>query len=56
MSLIVKSGIRDYVKRHELSISEDAMPHIEMQVIGLIDLAMGRARMNQRKTVKARDI
>jgi len=59
MSLIIKSKIRETVKRIDpsiTSVAEEVEKELERKVEGMIRKGIERAKANQRKTLLARDL
>jgi len=55
--LLVKSKVREYVKRiGEFNIGSDFLDALNREVAGLIEKAATRTKMNNRKTLSARDV
>jgi hypothetical protein len=55
MAVIVKNGVRDLV-RGEFNVSQEYLKKLDAEVRAKITRASDRARMNGRKTLKARDV
>lgn len=56
MSLVVKSKVRDLVKKKKMNMGADAMGALDKEITRLVDRAAQRAKENRRSTVKGRDI
>ena len=54
--IIVKSKVRGLIKASECNTSEEAYAVIDASLKEIVEKAIGRAKANGRKTVKARDI
>lgn len=54
--LIVKSKVRDYVKKKKMNFGGDAATELSKEVMKMIDKAAARAKANRRSTIKGRDI
>ncbi len=55
MAVIVKNGVRDLV-RGSFNVSEEYLKKLDAVVRARVTRASERARMNGRKTLKARDV
>ncbi len=56
MSLVVKSKVKDLVKKKKMNMGADALGALDKEIARLIDRAAQRAKDNRRSTVKGRDI
>jgi histone H3/H4 len=56
MAVIVKSGVRELVKREDVRVSDEFLKRLDADVVALINRACERARASGRKTLKARDL
>jgi len=56
--LYVKSKVREYIKGNECNTSSGVLDGDTFNgiIIEMLDKAIGRAKANNRKTVKARDL
>ena len=56
--LFVKSKVREYIKGHECNTSSAVLDGevFNKIIMSLLDKAIARAKGNNRKTVKARDL
>ena len=54
--MIKKSAIKDYVKKQGLRVSEDFYEAIEAKLERHIANAISRAKLNNRSTVKGKDV
>lgn len=54
--LVVKSKVKEIVKKKKMSMGSDAAEAISKEVARIIDRAVERAKENRRSTIKARDI
>ena len=56
--LYVKSKVREYIKGHECNTSSGVLDGDALNgiIISILDKAIARAKGNNRKTVKARDL
>jgi hypothetical protein len=56
--LFVKSKVREYIKAHECNTSSGVLDGDTFNgiIMSILDKAIGRAKGNNRKTVKARDL
>ncbi len=56
--LFVKSKVREYIKSHDCNTSAGVLDGDTLNdyIIWYLDKAIGRAKANGRKTVKARDL
>jgi len=54
--LVVKSKVKEYVKKQESGISTKALEALDNKVMGLLDTATHRAKANKRKYVQPQDI
>ena len=54
--LVVQSKIRTYVKKKRCNLGGDVAGALTKEVTRLVDNAISRAKGNNRKTIKGRDI
>lgn len=55
-TLIVRSKVREYVKKKKMSLGSDAIDELSKEITRVIDRAATRAADNRRNTIKGRDI
>ncbi len=55
MAMIVKSKVRE-IMRGTCNVSEEYLKRLDAEVAAMVRRASERARMNGRKTLKARDL
>jgi len=53
---VVKSKVRDYVRKKKMSFGGDAADALSKEVQRIVDRAIDRAKANRRSTIKGRDI
>ncbi len=56
MGLVVVSGVKEVVKKHEMNCGGDLCEALDKKVEHLIAEAAARAKSNDRKTVRAGDL
>lgn len=56
INLIVRSNIRKALKDKIPNVAEEVEEALNVKVHELLDVAVERAKMNQRKTLHARDL
>jgi histone H3/H4 len=56
MALVVTSGVKEVVKKHEMNCGGDFTEGLEKKVEQLIADAVARAKSNDRKTVRSGDL
>ena len=56
MALVVVSGIKDVVKKHEMNCGGDFCEALDKKVEQLVAEAAARAKSNDRKTVRSGDL
>lgn len=56
MPVIVKSGVRELLKKEGTRGSEEFFKRLDADVVALINRACERAKASGRKTLKARDL
>ncbi len=56
MSLVVKSKVKELVKKKKMNMGADAITALDKHIALLIDRAAQRAKENRRSTIKGRDI
>jgi len=54
--LIVRSKVRDLVKKKKMNMGADAAEALSREVVNLVNRAAERAKANRRSTIKGRDI
>ena len=56
--LFVKSKVRDYIKSKGCNTSGDVIdgPALNNAMVDILDIAIGRAKANGRKTVQEKDL
>lgn len=54
--LVVRSKIKELVKKKKMAMGSDAAEAISKQVEHILDRAAERAKANKRNTIKARDV
>ena len=54
--LVVRSKVRDLVKKRKMNLGGDAADALSREVVRLVDRAAERAKQNRRTTIKGRDI
>jgi len=53
---VVKSKVREYVKKKKMSFGGDAADALSKEVQRVVDRAIERAKANRRSTIKGRDV
>lgn len=56
MSLTVVSQVKDLLKKHEMNCGGDFCDALDKKIEALVTDAVGRAKGNDRKTVRAGDL
>lgn len=55
MAVVVKSAVRELVRK-DYNVSEEFLKALDADVVRLVRRASERAKANNRKTLKARDV
>ncbi|MBI2579335.1 MAG: DUF1931 domain-containing protein [Candidatus Aenigmarchaeota archaeon] len=56
MGLVVVSGIKEVIKKHEMNCGGDFCDALDKKVEQMVADAVGRAKSNDRKTVRPGDL
>lgn len=56
MSYVVKSKVKELVKKKKMNMGADAIGMLDKEIVRMVDRAAQRAKENRRSTIKGRDL